>query len=144
MTFFRQTNRRASLLWSLLLILSLLFSQDVVLHAHDLDSGYDEHLNHSHTSKGTSDHDYLSKIHSASDLSHSEYHDNILYEVDTSLDGALKNISSTLLALAIFILPFGLINLSLLRQVIYHHRERKLIFYDYYVLSPPLRAPPLR
>lgn len=117
-------------MWSVLLILSLLCSQDVVLHAHD----------YSHEA---GDHGYLSKIHSA-DLSHHEHHDLILYEVETNSDGTLKNVSNTLLALTIFILSFRLIQACFLRQVTYHHRQGKPILYEHYLLSPPLRAPPLR
>ncbi len=126
---FRPTNKGLLRLWALLLVLSLLFSQSVILHSHD------------HDSIGTNDHS-INKIHSAYDLSHSEHHDGSVYEV--SADGVLKNTSHTLPIFALFILPFALLLAAPLAQIAPRDREIKLIFYERYFFSPPLRAPPVR
>lgn len=134
--FFRQTNGWVRRLWIVLLVFSLLCSQSVTLHIHNLD--------HNHTSFETSEHDYVSngKIHSAYDFSHNEHHDGIVYEVNTHSDGVLKNISNTLSVLAILIFPFALLLFIPLAQMIYRYRESRLVLYERHLLSPPLRAPP--
>ncbi len=133
---FRQTNKWPLRLWTLLLVLSLLCSQSVTLHIHNLD--------HDHTSVETSDQGHLGKIHSAYDFSHGEHHDDAVYDVSGHSDGLLKNTSNTLFALAIFILPFALLLAAPLGQVVNRDREIKLVFYERHLFSPPLRAPPAR
>ncbi len=142
MEFFRRIDRRTLLLWSLLLILSLLCSQGVALHVHNLDHIHDEYLDHSHSPFETSDHFHVSKIHSAYDLSHSEHHDSSVYEIDATPDGVLKNISDLFLTLALSVFPFSLLLVSSLGQGVQRCKEDRLIFYEHSHLSPPLRAPP--
>jgi len=143
MGFFRRINRPTLLLWSLLLSLFLLCSQGATLHLHTLDHSQDEHLNHSHAADEASDHAHLSKAHYAHDRSHDEHHDAVLSEVDVSPNGVLKKLSNNTLALALFAILFTLLLPAPLRQVVHRHRESRLAPLEHYLLSPPLRAPPL-
>ncbi len=123
MNSFRQINRRALLLWSLLLSLALLSAHVVKLHVHDLEHGH------------------LSKAHFAHDTSH-EHHDRTISEVDTSPNGVLKNTSNSVFALALFTLFLTLMTFIPSQQLVQCCRENKLTLHSYYLLSPPLRAPP--
>ncbi len=122
MNSFRQ-NRRALLLWSLLLCLALLSAHVVKLHIHELDNGH------------------LSKAHFAHDTSH-EHHDKAISEVDSSPDGVLKNVNNSIFAVALFTFFFTLVTFISSRQLVQRWRENKLVLHNYYLLSPPLRAPP--
>jgi len=122
MNSFRQ-NRRALLLWSLLLCLALLSAHVVKLHVHDLDNGH------------------LSTVHFAHDTSH-EHHDKAISEVEVSPDGVLKNINNSVFAIVLSTLFFTLMALISSRQLVQRCRESKLILHSDYRLSPPLRAPP--
>ncbi len=140
MNSFRQRNRRTLLLWSLLLCLALLFAQGVKLHVHSLDHGHDNH--HSHAINEAGDHGHLSKAHFTHDTSHNDHHDGVVSEVDISPDGLLKNVQNNFFAIALFALFFTLMTFVSSRQLVQYCRESKLILHSYYVLSPPLRAPP--
>ncbi|MCF6264788.1 MAG: hypothetical protein L3J24_14540 [Xanthomonadales bacterium] len=84
---------------------------------------------------------YLSKAHFSHDLSHA--HDNeVVSEVEVSNQGLLKNLNINSLSLAISMLFFTLMICVRSRPLIPRRRENKRIFYSYYLLSPPLRAPP--
>ncbi len=144
MGFFRRIDRPTLLLWSLLLSLLLLCSQGATLHLHSLDHGQDKHLSHAHATDEASDHTHLSKAHYAHDSSHDEHHDVVLSEVDVSPNGVLKKLSNNTLTLALFALLFTLLLSGSLRQVVHRHRENRLAPLERYLLSPPLRAPPLR
>ncbi len=128
-------------MWNLLLSLSLLCAQGVKLHVHNLDHEHDNH--HSHSIDEAGDHSHLSKAHFAHDTSHNEQHDGVVSEVDISPNGLLKNTHNNIFAVALFALFFTLMIFVSSRQFIQRSRESKLILHRYYVLSPPLRAPPL-
>ena len=144
MDFFRQTNKRILLLWSVLLALMLLCAQGVKLHAHDLGHGDEHHSSdgHIHAIEATGDHGYLSKVHFAHDTSHSEHHDDVVSEIDISPDGLLKNTNNSVFAIMLFALFFILMVLISSRQLIQRCRESQLILRSCQIFSPPLRAPP--
>ncbi len=148
MNSFRQIDRRTLLLWVLLLSLALLCAQGAKLHVHNLDHGQDNHHNdyHSHTHDAIDevvDHGHLSKAHFTHDTSHNDHHDGVVSEVDVTPDGLLKNTNNNVFAIALFVLFFTLITFVSSRQSVQRCRERKLVRHSRYVLSPPLRAPPL-
>ncbi len=143
MGLFRKLNSKVLFLLCLLLVLLLLCSQGRALHIHNMGHGHDEHLDHSHTPFEVSGHAYLSKAHPVYDLSHSEHHDGVIYEVDASPDGVLKNIFDLLLVLALSVSPFILLLARSVLQEAKRRREDQPVFYEHSQLSPPLRAPPL-
>lgn len=126
------------LLWSLLLILSLLCAQGVTLHIHNL--GHEHTELHSLTPdiNETNDHPYLSRAH----FSHEAYHDEVISEIDISPDGLLKKMANNLIVIALFIFLFTLARLVSSAHFVRPFRKKKLIIQEHYVLSPPLRAPP--
>jgi len=142
MGFFRRINKRTLLLWSLLLSLSLLCAQGVSLHAHSLDHEHDGYHNHTHAIGEANDHTHISKAHFTHDTSHNDHHDGVASEIDVSPDGLLKH-SNTVFAIALVVFLFTLITFVCSRQLLHYCRESKLIPHRHYVISPPLRAPPL-
>lgn len=142
MEFFRRINKRTLLLWSLLLGLSLLCAQGVGLHVHNVDHGHDEHQSHVHATDEADDHAHMSKAHFTHDTSHNDHHDDVASEIDVSPDGFLKNSSNNILAIALIAFFFILVLFVSSRQLVHCCRESKLILHRYYLLSPPLRAPP--
>ncbi len=146
MEFFRRINRQWQLLWSVLLCLLLLSPQGAALHAHPLDHGHGESVAHAHhhAGDGAGDHTHLSRAHYAHDSSHDDFHDDVVSDIDVTPDGILKNLSGSTLVLALFVL-FLLLPLSLpLLRVVQRPGEGKPSLPGRYVLSPPLRAPPLQ
>ncbi|VAW86310.1 hypothetical protein MNBD_GAMMA16-143 [hydrothermal vent metagenome] len=125
MDYFRQTNRRALLSWALLLSLALLCAQGVKLHVHAIDEVGDD-----------------SKAHFAHDTSHSDHHDGVIPKIDISPDGLLKNTHNNVFAIVLFALFFTWMIFISSRPLVHYRRESKLILHSFYVLSPPLRAPP--
>ena len=142
MNSFRQMSRQALLVWSLLLCVALLGAQGVKLHIHHLDHGSDNQHSHSHTIDEAGDHRHLSQAHFTHDISHDTHHDGAVSEVDISPDGILKNINSSAFAVTLSSLLLTLMIFVSSRQRVQRYRESKLILYRYYLLSPPLRAPP--
>ena len=142
MKFFRQINKRAWLLWSLWLFVALPGVQGAKLHVHDLDHGHNDLLNHIHVNDEADDHAHLSKVHSTHDTSHNDHHEGVISEFDFSPDGVLKNADHITFAIAPFVFLFTLLMFVSSQQLIQRCRESKLVLYGYYVLSPPLRAPP--
>ncbi len=147
MEFFHPTNKQSKrivLLWCFLLSLSLLCVQGAKLHVHDLDHRH--HHGQIHAIDGAGDHAHLSKAHFAHDTSHGDHHNDVISEVDISPDGVLKNTNKNAnnspFTLALFIFFFTLAIFVASRRLIQRCREGKLTFHQYYVLSPPLRAPP--
>lgn len=139
MGYFRQPNKRRFIVLSLLLSLLLLSMPGAKLHVHALDHEQGDHQNQSLVD--TSGNTYLSKAHFSHDLSHEHDH-GVISEVEVSNDVLLKNININALGLAISMLFFSLMICVRSRPFIQRRRENKLIFYSYYLLSPPLRAPP--
>ena len=141
MPIFRRTNRRTLRLWSLLLCVSLLCSSGVILHVHSLDNGHDGYPDHADVVAEADDFAHSSQAHYAYGASHGDHHDAVS-EFDASPEGALKNLSGKVLALALLALLFAWILPVSSRQVVYRHRHISPAIRGHYLLSPPLRAPP--
>ena len=142
MRYFRQINRRTSIGCSLLLALLLLSGPGGKLHSHHLDIENGSNSDHIHSIEMETSKTYLSKPHFAHDLSHEHKHE-VVSEVEVQNNGLLKNINNSVLALAIIMLFGSLMISTPARLLIQRRRENKLILYDYYRISPPLRAPPI-
>ena len=122
-----------------MLSLSLFFAQGVTLHVHTLDHGHDGHW-HGHLAGVTGDHAHFSKAH----FSHIGDHDHIVSEVDISPNGMLtKLVSSHVLILAFIAFILLLSPTAVSRRLVHCYSEGRLALYRCYLLSPPLRAPPL-
>lgn len=142
MEFLRRINKRTLLLWSLLLCLSLLCAQGVGLHVHSMDHGEDHHQSHIHAADEANDHAHMSKVHFTHDISHNDHHDSVVSEIDVNPDGLLKNSSNNIFAIALISFFFILLMFVSSRQLVHCRRESKLTPNRYYLLTPPLRAPP--
>ena len=147
MNSFRQINRPVLLFCSLLLALALLSAQGTKLHVHNIDHGdryvdYHVPLVDTHVIDETGDHNHLSKAHFTHDISSGDHHNSVISEVDVSPDGVLKNSGNNVFSIIIAALFFIVVMFVSTRQFVQRCRESKLILYGYYLLSPPLRAPP--
>jgi len=137
----RQTKIHALFPWILVLSIALVSTQGVKLHVHGL--GHDHDQRHSHTCPKAVEHPHLSEPHLSTDLSHDDYHDEVVSELDANPDGLLKKVSSTVLILALFAMVLTLL-LSGFNQLISHRRRDNGVNLSWrYLYSPPLRAPPL-
>jgi len=141
MKFFHRINKRTLLLWSLLLSLSLLCTQGVGLHVHNVDHGHDDHLSNIYAIDGANDHADMSNAHFTHDTSHNDHHDGLESEFDISPDGLLKY-TNHIFAIALIVFLVTLVMPVSSRRLIHYRRENDFILHRYYVLSPPLRAPP--
>ncbi len=137
MELFRQINKRILLLWSLLLCLALVCAQGVSLHIHIFD--HDEYPHQAHAIDDA-EHNHISKAHSAFDTSHNN---STASDIDIDPDGMLKNTSSSISAIAFISFFFTLIVFVSSRQLVYCRKESDVLLCRYYLISPPLRAPPL-
>ena len=136
-----QKKTHALFPWILVLSIALLCTQGVKLHVHGL--GHDHDPRHSHTCPKAVEHSHLSKPHLSTDLSHDDYHDELVSELDANPNGLLKKVSSTVLTLALFAMVLMLL-LSGFNPLISHRRRDNGVNLSWrYLRSPPLRAPPL-
>ncbi len=147
MYFSRQTSRQIKLLSSLLLSLLLLCSQEITLHIHNLSHDHDNYLEHQYGTDTASyhnqaHHSHLSKAHFSHDSSHHEHHDGFVLEFDVSPDGLLKSITNNPLALALLAFVFATALSIPSGRMVQRQGKSKPDLYQYYLLSPPLRAPP--
>ncbi|MDH5259737.1 MAG: hypothetical protein OEX07_17115 [Gammaproteobacteria bacterium] len=138
MEYFRQINKQTLLIWSVLLSFSLLCAQEMSLHTHDLEHGSEQ----SHLYAMDNDHKHFSAAHFSHDTSHDVHHDSDISKVDISPVGVLKNTKTQILALALIVFIFMLVNFSASRQLIISRRKSRYVIQKRYILSPPLRAPP--
>jgi len=142
MNYFRQINKWTLLLWSSLLLVWLCV-QGTTLHVHLLDHSHSGHHDHSHAAGETSDHTHVAKLHFSHDASHHEHHENVISEVEISPEGVSKNLSAKLLTFALFAFIFTTLFFASRRTIVQRHWETSLLDLGRYIVSPPLRAPPL-
>lgn len=147
MIIFRRASKRVLLLLSLLLSLLLLFSQGTLLHVHYPQHSHDQYAEHSLSANAQSAdnhshafHQHLSQFHLAYDKSHHDH--GVMLEFDILPDALLKIFSGNLFVVILFLALFSLALSTPLRQAIRQRPENKSILSGYYLLSPPLRAPP--
>ncbi|MEN8180010.1 MAG: hypothetical protein ABFS39_15520 [Pseudomonadota bacterium] len=141
MIFFRQTTKRTSFLWALLLSVALLCAQGVKLHVHSIDHDHDQR--HGHMTTEAAEHSHLSEAHLSSDVSHGDHHDEVVSELDASPDGLLKKVSSNVFMLALLATVFSLLLLGFYQHAFHRRSDNDAILPWRYLLSPPSRAPPL-
>jgi len=146
MFFSSQTSRQIkclfSRLFSILLSLLLLCSLDMTLHVHNLAHSQDNHLEHHHGSDAVGYHSHLGKAHFIHDSSHHEHHHGFILEFDVSPNGLLKSITNNFLTMALLILVFAMLLPAPSSRLVQRHQDSQSILYKYYLLAPPLRAPP--
>ena len=146
MTYFRQMNKQVLLIWIVLLSIAVLCSQGIGLHVHSMDHGQDSHLafatNIDDLSKATHHHEQFSKPHLSLDSSHIDHHSDISDNIDISPDGLLKNTNNNIFSIDVMAFIFILIMLTPARLVIRRIQESTVKLHNFYVLSPPVRAPP--
>lgn len=139
MFFTSQTSRHLKFLFSILLTLLLMCSLETKLHVHHFAHSHDNHLEQYHGS-GVAGHHHHGKIHFSHDRSHHEHYGDFILEFDVIPDGLLKNIIQHPLALVLFV--FSILLLAPSARLLQRHHEKRPILDKYYLLSPPLRAPP--
>lgn len=142
MNFFRQINKRTLLLLSILFSLSLLCAQGVTLHIHNLDHDNNDHSGQIHAMDKAGDHRHLSRAHFVHDTSHRDHHDSVISEVDISPDGVWQKAKINIFAIALVVFFFTLVMFVSSRRPVRRFRESIPVLRGYYILSPPLRAPP--
>ncbi|PHS25561.1 MAG: hypothetical protein COA83_05130 [Methylophaga sp.] len=121
----------------------MLFSQDLTLHIHDLPHSHDNYFEHNHSADGGgSYHNHISKAHFDHGSSYHDHHNGFILEFDVSSDGILKSITNNPLVLALLSFMFALVLSAPSRLVVQRYQQSKTVLYKYYLLSPPLRAPP--
>ncbi len=138
---FARNDKYTSILWALLISLTLLCAQGTRLHVHYLDC---EHA--SATGLTTTDdnhgHAQHSKIHLVTDSSHHHHSKTEMSELDVSPQGLLKKLSSIDSLLLVIVSLFTLLLPKFTRLAVQQHHDSRLKTLRRYVLSPPLRAPP--
>ncbi len=142
MIFVRKIKPVTSILWVLLISMTLICAQGTKLHVHYLDCQHDTSIglltitedNHGHAQHG--------KIHLAANGSYDDHSEEGTTELDVSPQGLLKNLSSVLSLLLVITSFFMLLLPEFTRLFLRHNRDSCSIAFWRYVLSPPLRAPP--
>lgn len=142
MNFYHKTKKRNLYLWAVLLSVALLCAQGVKLHVHDLNHDHDQQHSHS-PAEGTVNHSHLSVAHLSSDTSHVDHHEEVVTEIDTSQDGLLIKVSSSISLLALLATVLTLLLPGFNRYTFLPRRENGTNIPWRYHISPPLRAPPL-
>ena len=150
MIIFNQITKPALYLLTLILSVAIVCAQGVRLHVHSLDQDHNHELQQqSHTTTETlkqftqQQHSHPEKIHPASDISHSDHHDQVISELDVSPDAFLTKIISNILILAILSSIFTFLPVNFYQQLLQRYRKETVIISQRFLFSPPLRAPPL-
>lgn len=141
MILVQRMQKRTLILWVLLLSVALLCVQGTKLHVHSF--GHDHEQRHSITPEVATEHLHHSGIHLTTDVSHADHHDEVVSEQDVNPQALLKKISSYGPMLAIFVIAFTFLVHSFNVITLHYRRDNDLIITRRYILSPPLRAPPL-
>lgn len=144
MNYFRRINKWTLLLWSSLLLVWLCV-QSTTLHVHLLDHSHNHGglLDHNHEEGEVNDHTHVAKLHFSHDASHDSHHDNVMSEVEISPEGVAKNLSVKLLTFALFAFLVTTLFFNQCRLIVQRNQENTPLDFERYVVSPPLRAPPL-
>ena len=138
----KNNNDKVLWTWTILLSIVLLFGNSIKLHVHDPSHFHDQQISHNLVI-GHSEHLAVARAHLSIDYSHSDHHMENAIEIDISPNALLKDLSGKVFALVLLgtlILLFlsGFYPFSFRRL-----HSNNVIFSRRYLLSPPLRAPPL-
>jgi hypothetical protein len=136
MTFFQRMHKPTLFLWVLLLSVALLSAQAVKLHVHNF--GHDHEQRHSIAPEVATEHIHQSGIYLTTDVSHATHHDEMISE-----QGLLKKMASYGPMLAIFVIAVTFLLHSFNVMTLQRRRDKDVITVRRYILSPPLRAPPV-
>lgn len=143
MKYLRKMKKSTLCLWAVLLSLALLCAQGVKLHVHLL--GHDHHNHHDHQGQLLADdHTHISIAHLSLDNSHSDYHDQVVYESDVCPDCLLTKISNKAPLTALLSILFILLLIGVNRHTYELHRDDNILFSYWFYFTPPLRAPPFK
>ncbi len=133
-----QTTTRAYAILIVCLALALMFVQGLQLHVHTYDHDHDHHEDGI-----VSGHAHVDKVHSAHSVSDTDYHDEVVSEVDFLPEGLLKNLSFGSLAIALLSAVVIVFLVPPICARIAWRRNRDLHPVPWRnSLRPPLRAPP--
>lgn len=141
MKYLRKTKKSTLCLWVVLLTFALLSAQGVKLHVHSL--GHDHHNHHDHQGQLLEgDHTHISIAHLSLDNSHSDHHDQVIYESDACPDCLLTKIANKAPLAVLLSVLFILLLIGIYRQT-YERRRDDIFSFSYrFHFTPPLRAPP--
>lgn len=143
MKYLRKTKKSTLSLWALLLSLALLCAQGVKLHVHSL--SHEHHNHHDHQGQlSEGDHTHISIAHLSLDNSHSDYHDQVIYESDACPDCLLTKISTKVPLTALVSVLFILLLIGVYRLAYERRRDNNFLFSCWFYFTPPLRAPPFK
>jgi len=142
MNHFRQMKKSTLLIWIVLLAIAIFCAQGMKLHVHSFGHDHKQQLS-SISPEVVTEHSHLSDIHLTTDLSHAEHHDEVVSEQNASPQALLKQISNDGSMLAIFVIAFILILYGAYVITWYRRFDINIAISLRYILSPPLRAPPL-
>jgi hypothetical protein len=141
MIFFQRMQKRTLFLWILLLSITLLCAQSVKLHVHNF--ALDHEQQHSIATDVMTEHLHQNGIHLTTVVSHAIHHDEVISEQGLNSQALLKKMSSYGPMLAIFVIAFTFLLHRFNVIKLDYRRDNDLIITRRYILSPPLRAPPL-
>jgi hypothetical protein len=140
-SFFQRVHKPTLFLWVLLLSEALLCAQGVKLHVNSF--GHDHEPRHSIAPELATGHLHQSGIHLTTDVSHATHHDEVISEQGLNSQALLKKISSYGPMLTIFLIAFTFLLHSFSVITLHYRRDKDVITVRRYILSPPLRAPPV-
>lgn len=142
MKHLRNTKKSILCFWVVLLSFTLLCAQGVKLHVHPL--SHNHHSHHDHQSPLlVGDHSHISIAHLSLDNSHSNQHDQVIYESDACPDCLLTKISNKVPLTALLAVLFVLLLFGVYRHTYVHRRDVIVLFSRWCHFTPPLRAPPV-
>lgn len=143
MNALRNSKKSTLYLWVISLSIALLCAQGVKFHVHTLDHDH-HHDDQNHPDQLTvAEHNHVSIAHLSADNSHSDHHDQVIYESDACPDCLLTKISSkapfTVLLAALFILLLT----GVCRHTYVRRQDDDITILRRSYFAPPLRAPPV-
>lgn len=146
MELFRKTKKSTLYYWVIFLSIALVCAQGVTLHVHAVDHDHHQHHSHNHDSLheqlSTVEHSHISIAHLSADTSHSNHHDQVIYESDACPDCLLTKISSKAPLAALLSVLFILLLTGTYRNTYERRRDDNILFSCWLYFTPPLRAPP--
>jgi hypothetical protein len=144
MELFRKTSKSTLYLWVISLSIAVISAQGVTFHVHTLDHDH-YHDQHNHPDQLTLDeHNHISIAHLSADNSHSDHHDQVIYENDACPDCLLTKISSKVPLTALLVALFILLLTGVYRLTYVRRRDDIIFFLRRPHFTPPLRAPPVK
>jgi len=147
MNHFRHMKKPTLLLWTILLAIAIFCAQGMKLHVHSFGHDHEQQSSsispevvteHSHLSDI-----HLSDIHLTTDVSHADHHNEVVSEQNASPRALLKQQPAYGSMLAIFVIAFILILYGPYVITLHRRFDINIAISLRYILSPPLRAPPL-